>query len=100
MKLPNSNQEWLPLNSIGRVFMALFLISLIVNNGFIRVWNAANSGLQIPDTASGTDVAASGIKLSDIERQHIIESTYTRGEEQKLIELQEWVNGVENADKK
>ena len=62
-----------------------------INNGFVRVWNAANSGVQLPETAASTNDQASGIGLSDVATRHSVEATYTRRLEVQLISLQEWI---------
>ncbi|MEO6920514.1 MAG: hypothetical protein ABI171_16150 [Collimonas sp.] len=70
-----------------------------INNGFVRLWNAANTGVQLPDIPAGTDGQASGVKLSDVETQHVAESTYARGLEVQLIKLQDAVSEVTAAGK-
>lgn len=71
-----------------------------INNGFVRVWNAANTGMQLPAVANGTDGQASGVKLSDVGRQHTIESTYSRNLEQQVIGLQDYLMKAKEASQK
>ena len=72
--------------------------------GFGRLWNKANStDLPVPESAGRADAAASwiselsaeaqksGLSLSDVATQHIVESQYTLELEQRLSALQEWV---------
>lgn len=73
---------------------------------FGMLWNEANNAgneVPVPEPASRTDAAAawigdlsaeakaSGISLSDVATQHIVESQYTLDLEQRLSALQEWV---------
>ncbi len=62
----------------------------IINNGFVRVWNAANSGLSLPDAPGVTDGQASGVSLSDVDRQHDREVEYAHGLEVTIAGWQEW----------
>lgn len=77
-----------------------------VPGSFGVLWNEANNAgneVPVPESASGTDAAAawigdlsaeakaSGISLSDIATQHVVESQYTLDLEQRLGALQEWV---------
>ncbi|QRX82261.1 hypothetical protein [Glaciimonas sp. PAMC28666] len=63
-----------------------------INNGFVRLWNAANSGVQLPGTAARVDDQASGIGLSDVATRHSVEATYTRRLEVQLSGLQKWID--------
>lgn len=68
-----------------------------INGGFVRLWNAANTGVQLPNVPIGADGQASGVVLSDVEKQHIAESTYTRSIEAQLSKLQDAIDGVTTA---
>ncbi|MDW5417827.1 hypothetical protein R6242_14745 [Iodobacter sp. CM08] len=67
----------------------------VINNGFVSVWNAANSGLP-PEAPGAADAASSGIKLSEIAEQHGIEAGYCREVEQQLTALQGWLITVQD----
>ena len=69
----------------------------VINNGFVRLWNAANTGVQLPDAASPADGEASGVVLSDVATQHSDESTYTRHLEVQLETWQDWATGQQEA---
>jgi len=70
-----------------------------INTGFVRLWNAANTGVQLPDAASAIDGQASGVKLSDVETQHSVESTYARSLEVEIETWQDWAAGQQKASK-
>lgn len=61
-----------------------------VNNGFVSLWNHANSGT-VPGAPTGADAETSGVRLSEIATQHAREAEYCRGVETQLSSLQEWV---------
>ncbi len=61
------------------------------NVGFVRLWNAANTGLQLPATASSLDEETSPIILSEIAAEHTREATICRANEKQLEGLQAWV---------
>lgn len=69
-----------------------------INNGFVSVWNASNQGVQLPNDPSGVNESSSGVKLSDVARQHSNESEYTHGLEQQVISLQNILKGLEKAN--
>lgn len=71
-----------------------------INNGFVSVWNASNQGMQLPNDPSGTYEASSGVILSDVARQHSIESEYTKALEQQVISLQNIMKGLKEANGK
>ncbi|QBC44477.1 hypothetical protein [Iodobacter fluviatilis] len=62
----------------------------VINNGFVSVWNAANSG-NPPDAPRAADAQTSGVKLSEVAEQHSIEAGYCREVEQQLTALQGWL---------
>lgn len=64
-----------------------------VNNGFVSLWNDANS-MQPPGTPSVDNDSPSGIKLSDVEAQHSIESEYTHTIEEQLKATQAYITGI------
>lgn len=61
-----------------------------INGGFVRVWNAANSGLSLPDAPGVSDGQASGVVLSDVASEHARESEYARQLEVTVEGWQEW----------
>ncbi|AMP13691.1 hypothetical protein [Collimonas pratensis] len=69
----------------------------VINNGFVRLWNAANTGVQLPDAAVPADGEASGVVLSEVATQHSVESTYTRRLEVQLETWQDWATGQQAA---
>lgn len=62
-----------------------------VNHGFVSLWNTTNQG-EIPGAAGRADGSADAVTLSDIARQHVVESTICRRTEAQLIALQGWVS--------
>ena len=62
----------------------------VINNGFVRVWNAANAGMSLPATPSSVDEKASAVILSDVEAEHATEATLCRAVTKQLEALQEW----------
>jgi hypothetical protein len=66
-----------------------------INTGFVRMWNAANSGSAISPDPSGADEAPSRVSLSDTAAQHDREATYTRQLEEQLIALQDVISGIQ-----
>lgn len=62
-----------------------------INNGFVSLWNAANQNT-VPEAATGSDAAASEVKLSDVAAQHATESKVCTETETKLESLQDWVD--------
>lgn len=71
----------------------------VITNGFVSLWNATNNGKSLPDTPSGTDGEASGVKLSDVAAQHVTESTYTKQLETQLNSLIDWVEKQQEVTK-
>jgi hypothetical protein len=65
----------------------------VINSGFVRMWNASNSGLP-PDAPGAADAQASGVKLSEVAEQHSIEASYCRELEEQLTALQGWLADV------
>lgn len=73
------------------------------------LWNAANQE-QLPSSSGDADASTdhsghpaidhrpSGIRLSDISRQHIVESGICKQTEEQLIALQNWVREQYNLD--
>lgn len=61
-----------------------------INNGFVRLWNEANTG-EVSEPSAGADEAASGVVLSEVATQKGYEAKLCRETEQRLISLQEWV---------
>jgi hypothetical protein len=61
-----------------------------INGGFVRVWNAANSGLSLPDAPGVADGQTSGVVLSDVASEHARESEYARSLEVTVEGWQEW----------
>lgn len=70
-----------------------------INGGFVRVWNAANSGLSLPDAPGVSDGQASGVVLSDVANEHARESEYTRQLEVTVEGWQEWAEKQEAVKK-
>lgn len=68
--------------------------SCTINNGFVRLWNSANS-LSVPGTSSSTDAAPSSIVLSDIAAQHAREAGICIGTETQLRSLQGWIRSIQ-----
>ncbi|MBW9336182.1 hypothetical protein FEE59_21935 [Herbaspirillum sp. RU 5E] len=66
-----------------------------INTGFVRMWNAANTGAAISPDPSGADEAPSRVSLSDTAAQHDREATYTRQLEEQLSALQDAVSGIQ-----
>jgi hypothetical protein len=65
----------------------------VINVGFVRLWNAANTG-NPPSAAGAADAQASSVRLSDVAIQHGLEASQCRAVEEQLIGLQEWVKLV------
>lgn len=65
-----------------------------INNGFVRLWNDANTG-QVSEPSAGADAAPSGVVLSEVATQKGYEAKLCRETEQRLISLQEWVREQE-----
>lgn len=63
----------------------------IIPNGFVSVWNSANSGSTLPDVPDTTVHEASGVKLSEVAAQHTTESTYTKQLETQVNGLIDWI---------
>lgn len=70
-----------------------------VNAGFVRMWNASNSGVPLDGTRERTDGAPSGIALHEVAEQHSAESGYTRGLEEQVNSLQDYIEGQVAAQK-
>ena len=60
-----------------------------IGAGFVRVWNAANTGASAAG-ASRADGAPSGVELSDLAREHGREAEYCRGLETQVMGWQDW----------
>lgn len=58
--------------------------------GFVRMWNAANSGID-PGAPGDSDAATSPVVLSDVATQHAREAEQCRETEEQLIGLQYWI---------
>lgn len=54
----------------------------VINDGFVRLHEAARSGVQLPEDSAGTTDAASGVRLSDVGR--VITINYTKFRKMKL----------------
>ena len=67
-----------------------------VPDGFVWLWNGANRG-QLPASARAADASAGDVVLSDIARQHGIEASQCRENEQQLTSLQGWIRQQEAA---
>ncbi len=65
----------------------------VINNGFVRMWNNANSDT-VSQTSRESDATASSVVLSAVASQHTKESTVCKETESQLINLQEWLNSV------
>lgn len=63
-----------------------------IPNGFVSVWNAANSGSTLPDVPDSTMSATSRVKLSDIATEHTAEATYTHQLETQVNTLIDWID--------
>lgn len=63
-----------------------------IPNGFVSVWNAANSGSILPDVPDSTMSATSGVKLSDVATEHSVEATYTLKLETQVNNLIDWID--------
>lgn len=61
-----------------------------INNGFVRLWNEANTG-EVSEPSAGADAAPSGVVLSEVATQKGYEAKLCRETEQRLVSLQEWV---------
>lgn len=71
----------------------------VIPNGFVSVWNAANSGGTLPDVPDSTMSEASGVKLSDVATEHTAEATYTRQLETQVNNLIDWIDGQSKVTK-
>lgn len=58
--------------------------------GFVRLWNAANRGID-PGTAADPDASAGALVLSDVAAQHAVEAEQCRVTEEQVIGLQDWI---------
>lgn len=66
-------------------------IACPIPNGFVSLWNAANSGMQLPNTPNGAYEAPSGVRLSDVATEHARESEYANAADAKVTALQDWI---------
>lgn len=64
----------------------------IINSGFVRLWNDANTG-QVSESSAGADAAPSGVSLSEVGTQKATEAKLCNLNTEQLKGLQEWVRG-------
>ena len=65
-------------------------VQCMVNTGFVRMWNDANSS-SISASSGNSDETASTVILSEVATQHAKEALICNETEQQLLSLQEWV---------
>ena len=65
-------------------------VQCMVNTGFVRMWNDANSS-SISASSGNSDETASTVILSEVATQHAKEALICNETEQQLLSLQDWV---------